>query len=136
MLIEQAAFFYNDYSNAQSTASALDYQVSSDSIAAGGDDYNVITSLSVRQAFAATQLVGTTNTYYLFLKEISSDGDVQTVDVIFPTMPIFLYFNPDLLRRLLDPIYIYTEAGIFGEQYALHDLGFVSIILLDIDCIH
>lgn len=118
------SFFYNDFANSQSTASALDEQVTSDSIAAGGEDYNVITSLSVRQAFAATQLVGTPETYYLFLKEISSDGDIQTSDVIFPTMPIFLYFNPDLLGRLLDPIFIYTEAGLFAPQYALHDLGF------------
>lgn len=81
----------------------------------------------MRQAFAATQLVGDTDTYYLFLKEISSDGDIQTVDVIFPTMPIFLYLNPDLLGRMLDPIFIYTEAGLFGQDYALHDLGYVSL---------
>lgn len=123
------SFFYNDYSNAQTTAAALDEQVSSDSIAAGGDNYNIITSLSVRQAFGATQLVGNETNYYLFLKEISSDSDIQTVDVIFPSMPIFLYFNPDLLKNLLDPIFIYTEAGLFGEQYALHDLGYVSVII-------
>lgn len=122
--ISLGTFFYNDFQNAQTTAAALDAQVSSDSIAAGGDNYNIITSLSVRQAFAATQLVGTPETYYLFLKEISSDGDIQTTDVIFPSMPIWLYFNPDLLGRLLDPIYIYTEAGLFPQSYALHDLGF------------
>ncbi|KAL1297628.1 hypothetical protein AAFC00_006185 [Neodothiora populina] len=118
------SFFYGDFSDAQDVASTLDDKITSDSIAAGGDDYNVITSLSVRQAFAATQLAGTNDSYYLFLKEISSDGDIQTVDVIFPSMPIFLYLNPDLLRNLLDPIFIYTEAGSFGEDYALHDLGF------------
>jgi len=127
----QTSFFYNDFSNAQTAASALDEQVTSDSIAAGGNDYNIITSLSVRQAFAATQLVGSNGTTYLFLKEVSSDGDIQTVDVIFPTMPILLYFNPTLLKYLLDPIFIYTEAGLFGEQYALHDLGLVSLQKLD-----
>lgn len=39
-------------------------------------------------------------------------------------MPLWLYLNPDLLGRMLDPIFIYTEAGLFGQEYALHDLGF------------
>ncbi|GAB7355712.1 hypothetical protein MBLNU459_g6411t1 [Dothideomycetes sp. NU459] len=122
--LDLVSFFYNDWTTALSTATALDAKVATDSIAVGGQDYLTITSLAVRQAFAATQLAGTTDTYYLFLKEISSDGDIQTVDVIFPSMPIFLYLNPDLVRLLLDPIFVYTEAGNFANQYALHDLGF------------
>jgi hypothetical protein len=38
---------------------------------------------------------------YYFIKEISSDGDVSTVDVIYPAAPFFLYFNPELLRQLM-----------------------------------
>lgn len=122
--LDLVSFFYNDWSTALSSATALDAKIATDSIAAGGQSYLTITSLAVRQAFAATQLAGTTETYYLFLKEISSDGDIQTVDVIFPSMPIFLYLNPELVRLLIDPIFVYTEAGNFGNDYALHDLGY------------
>jgi Domain of unknown function (DUF4965) len=68
----------------------LDNKIASDSTEAAGQNYLTITSLSARQAFGATQLVGTTDQLYLFLKEISSDGNVQTVDVVFTAHPIFL----------------------------------------------
>lgn len=48
---------------------------------------------------------------------------MNTVDVIFPSHPIFLYFNPDLLKRLLDPLFEYQEAGLYPNSYAMHDLG-------------
>lgn len=117
------SFFYNDWTNAQSSASSLDAKVASDSLANAGQDYLTITSLAVRQAFATTQLAGSADTYYLFMKEISSNGDIQTVDVIFPAFPIFLYFNPDLGRLLLEPLFINQEAGNWPRSYAIHDLG-------------
>ena len=92
-------------------------------MAAGGADFVTIASLTVRQAFAGTQLCGTTDTPYLFLKEISSDGNAQTVDVIFPFHPILLYSNPALLRYLLDPLFINQEAGQYPNMYSMHDLG-------------
>lgn len=94
-----------------------------DSVAAGGKDYLVITSLSVRQTFAGMQLCGTTEKPYLFLKEISSNGNCQTVDVIFPAIPIFLYLNPELVKLLLEPLYENQEAGKYPNTYAMHDLG-------------
>jgi hypothetical protein len=97
--------------------------VYTDSIAAGGEDYLTITSLSARQAFGAFQLVGNTTKQYLFLKEISSDGNVQTVDVIFPFHPILLYTNPKLLKLLLDPLFENQESGQYPNMYSMHDLG-------------
>jgi hypothetical protein len=52
----------------------------------------------------------TDSTFY-FIKEISSDGDVSTVDVIYPAAPFFLYFNPELLRMLMVMIYYYLLDG-------------------------
>ena len=92
-------------------------------MAAGGADFVTITSLTARQAFAGTQLCGTTDTPYLFLKEISSDGNVQTVDVIFPFHSLLIYSNPTLLRYTLDPLFINQEAGQYPNMYSMHDLG-------------
>lgn len=101
----------------------FDRQVAEDSINAGGQDYLTITSLTARQAFGATQLTGTPDKMYLFLKEISSDGNVQTVDVIFPFHPIVMYSNPELLKLLLDPLFENQESGQYPNTYAMHDLG-------------
>jgi hypothetical protein len=72
----------------------------------------------------ALQLVGSeSGNKYLFLKEISSDGNVQTVDVIFPFHPILLYLKPDYLKLLLDPLFENQESGQYPNQYSMHDLG-------------
>ncbi len=60
---------------------------------------------------------------YVFLKEISSDGDIQTVEVIFPFHPILVYTNPTLLKLLLDPLFENQESGDWPETYSIHDLG-------------
>ena len=117
--LDMVNFFYNDWVN---KVGAWDYKIAVDSLAYG-QDYLTITSLSVRQAFAAVQLTGTTSKPYLFLKEISSDGNIQTVDVLFPAMPIFLHTSPILVKYLLDPLFENQEAGQFPQTYAMHDLG-------------
>ena len=101
----------------------LDGKVEDDSNTAGGANYSAITALATRQAFGGTQLVGTEDDYYLLMKEISSDGNLNTVDVIFPSHPIFLYHNPDLLKRLLAPLLEYQESGLYPNSYAMHDMG-------------
>ncbi|KAF3760830.1 DUF1793-domain-containing protein [Cryphonectria parasitica EP155] len=120
---EAMAAFYNDYSTAVTDSAAVDSQVSTDSSAAGGSNLTTITSLAVRQVFGAVAPgVGTEQTY-LFMKEISSDGDTNTADVIYPAMPILLYFNETLLKLLLDPLYVNQESGLYPNTYAEHDLG-------------
>jgi hypothetical protein len=121
--LDLVSFFYNDWSNAQTSATSIDTKVATDSLANAGQDYLTITSLAVRQVFATTQLAGSQDSYHLFLKEISSNGDMQTVDVIFPAFPLFIYFNPDLGRLLLEPLFINQEAGNWPAAYAIHDLG-------------
>ena len=59
----------------------------------------------------------------MFQKEISSDGNVNTVDVMYPAMPFFLYANPDLLRFNLNPLYYNEEQGFYPNGYSMHDLG-------------
>ncbi|MCJ1451234.1 hypothetical protein MMC28_001570 [Mycoblastus sanguinarius] len=121
--LDALTFFHTDYTTAAGLATAFDTKVSGDASAAGGSDYVTITSLAARQAFGTTQLANTPDTPYLFLKEISSDGNVQTVDVIFPFHPILVYTNPTLLKLLLDPLFINQESGQYPNKYSMHDLG-------------
>lgn len=116
----QVEFFYSDF---PTNHGSTDHLIALDSLAAAGQDYLTITSLSARQAFAAVQLCGTIAKPYLFLKEISSDGNLQTVDVLFPMFPILFYTNPLLLKYALDPLFENQEAGNFPQTYSIHDLG-------------
>lgn len=119
----QMTFFYNDYSESSSLATDLDNQVASDSLAAAGQNYLTITSLSVRQAFGALQFTNTDSNPLIFLKEISSNSDIETVDVIYPTIPVLIYTNPKLLAYVLDPLFINQENGHYPNTNAIHDLG-------------
>jgi hypothetical protein len=101
----------------------LDSKIASDSSAAAGQNYTTIVSLSARQAIGSTQLVGNLTKQYLFLKEISSDGNVQTVDVIFPFHPILIYLQPTLVKLMLDPLFENQESGQYPNMYSMHDLG-------------
>lgn len=119
------SFFYKDYGFARQHSARLDARVARDSIAAGGNDYLTITSLSVRQVFGALGITGTRDRTLVFLKEISSNSDIQTVDVIFPAFPILLYLNPDLIRYMLDPLLENSRAH-YPNNYAQVSTPFSS----------
>lgn len=115
-------YFYNQYSNISAASQAFDSKVESDSNAIN-DGYYSLTALSVRQAFGTLAYTNKPSQPWIFLKEISSDGDIQTVDVIFPFFPIIIYSNPSLLKYILDPLFINQEAGYWPYAFSIHDLG-------------
>lgn len=121
--VDAMVAFYNDYGDASAAADKLDAQIQSDSVAAAGQNYATITTLTVRQTFGGLQFAGTSDSPLIFLKEISSNSDIETVDVIFPAHPLLLYLNPLLVKLLLDPLYINQESGNYPNAWAEHDLG-------------
>ncbi|PNS16328.1 hypothetical protein CAC42_6435 [Sphaceloma murrayae] len=121
--LDANAFFYNDFANMQGPADALDTKIATDSTAAAGSNYAILTTLSARQAFATLQFAGTKDHTLLFMKEISSNGNMNTADVIFPWSPIALYLNPTWLKFVLEPLFINQEAGRWPFAFALHDIG-------------
>jgi Domain of unknown function (DUF5127)/Domain of unknown function (DUF4965)/Domain of unknown function (DUF1793)/Domain of unknown function (DUF4964) len=121
---QMLAFFHADIAAAQQRANTLDTKVSADARKAGGAQYEALCVLSLRQAYGATELaVGPDNTPWAFLKEISSDGDTSTVDVIFPASPVWIYLDPQYLSLLLRPIFGYPASGQWTARFAPHDLG-------------
>ena len=116
-------FAYNDAFPARDRADLLDKRITADATKAGGSKYAAICALALRQAFGATELVGTAAKPWMFMKEISSDGNISTVDVVYPSFPVFLYVNPQLLRLQLDPLLDYAENGGWPKTFAEHDIG-------------
>jgi hypothetical protein len=115
--------FFNDWDHAQEVSTQLDEKIVSDATAAGGKDYATILSLSVRQAFGALQYTKLHDEVYVWQKEISSNSIAQTVDVIYPTWPFMLYFDPNLIKYTLAPLLENQESGHYPRKNAVHDLN-------------
>ncbi|EFX04071.1 glutaminase [Grosmannia clavigera kw1407] len=120
---DAVAAFYQDWENAAEDSASLDAKIQSDSEKAGGSNYATLTTLAVRQVFGGLQVAHGSSQDYVFLKEISSDGDCSTVDVLFPAHPILLYLNSTLLKLLLDPLFEHQESGHYPNPWSIHDLG-------------
>jgi hypothetical protein len=121
-------WFAGDRATACSRATALDNKVAADASAAVGGGtlgahYAGVCALAVRQAAAGTELVDRGGSPWAFLKEISSDGNVSTVDVTYPAFPAYAYLSPNYLQLLLAPILDYAEHGGWPKTFAEHDLG-------------
>ena len=64
-----------------------------------------------------------TSNPYVFLKEISSDGNVNTIDVIYPMFPIMSVLDPTWIKMVLAPVADYLDTGAWPHPYTVHDLG-------------
>ncbi|KAI7218727.1 putative glutaminase [Hortaea werneckii] len=116
-------YHYLDFKHATALAANYSEQSAYDAYQSGSDNYQDIVALSARQVMGATSFSGTPENPILFLKEISSNGNSQTVDVIFPAFPFFLYTNPRWLAYLLEPLLEHMLSGQYPNQYTMHDLG-------------
>ncbi len=115
--------FWSDADAARERADRMDRRVVSDATRAGGAKYAALCTLALRQAFGATEMVGTRSKPWMFMKEISSDGNISTVDIMYPAFPVFLYADPRLLRMQLNPLFDYAESGKWPQPFAEHDIG-------------
>jgi Domain of unknown function (DUF5127)/Domain of unknown function (DUF4965)/Domain of unknown function (DUF1793)/Domain of unknown function (DUF4964) len=121
---DMLGFFHGDLAAAQRRATSLDHRITGDAQAAGGTAYAGLCAIALRQAYGGTELVaGPDGQPWAFLKEISSDGNVSTVDVLYPASPVWVYADPGYLALLLTPLLAYAESGNWPEQFAPHDLG-------------
>ncbi len=114
----------SQYSTLEARTSAFDTELTADLIKSGGEHYAAIAILSYRQAIAAHKLVADANgDPMLFAKENFSNGCIATVDVFYPSAPIFLFFAPKLLEAQLLPVLEYSSLARWKFPFSPHDLG-------------
>ncbi len=90
---------------------------------AGGKEYAELCALAYRQVVAANKLVQGIGKEPLYFNR-----ELGTVDVFMASAPLFLYFNPELVKAWMNPLFEYSESGKWSKAYPAHDLGVYPIV--------
>ena len=114
----------NDYVTIKKECDEFSLKLYNDAKNSGGEEYAEILSLAYRQVIAAHKVVVDENGEILFVsKECFSNGCAATVDVTYPSIPMFLLYNPELVKGMLRPVYKYAESDEWIYDFAPHDVG-------------
>lgn len=121
---EMLAAAEHDYTSLEDRGRQFDDELTADLTKAGGPAYAQLAILAYRQTLAAHGLAADVDgTPMLFPKENFSNGCISTVDVLYPSGPFFLFFNPALLQAQLKPVMEYAALPLWKWPFAPHDLG-------------
>jgi hypothetical protein len=102
----------------------FDRELTADLEKTGGKAYAQLAILAYRQTLAAHGFAADVDgAPLLFPKENFSNGCISTVDVLYPSAPFFLFFNPALLQAQLKPVLEYAALPRWKWPFAPHDLG-------------
>jgi hypothetical protein len=131
---EMTGAFISGAASARQRAISFDAQLELDATAAGGSGYAAACALAVRQCYGGTELaIGPSGDPWLLGKEISSDGDTNTVDIFDQAFLAWLWLDPALIPLVMAPILDWCSSsawqsasawsGIAQPYYCVHDLG-------------
>ncbi len=125
-IIGRAFDQYDDIINRCTRFSEELYQ---EAAASGGEKYAELLMLAYRQTIAAHKLCADKNGELLFIsKECFSNGCAATVDVTYPSIPMFLLYNPELVKAMLRPVFKYAASDVWYHDFAPHDAGTYPLV--------
>ena len=89
-----------------------------------GENYANVGIMAYRQAFAAHKLCQDKDGQILFLsKECFSNGCMATLDLTYPSLPLFLLLCPELAKGMLRPIAKFARSDAWPFDFSPHDVG-------------
>lgn len=134
-----ADFFLSDGPAARGRASTLDTMIETKASNAAGSGYSAMCALASRQCYGGVELaIGPQGQPWLMGKEISSDGDVNTVDIFSQAYLMWLWLDPGIIPLEMEPVLDWCASakwqqeslwtGIYSwthgkHRYCVHDLG-------------
>ena len=119
-IIEAAAEYENLYLQCEDFSE----KIRTEALMKGGETYAELLMLAYRQVMAAHKLVVDKDGNNLYIsKECFSNGCAATVDVTYPSAPLYLRYNTELLKGMLRPIFKYSRTPEWVFDFAPHDVG-------------
>lgn len=95
----------------------------------GGEEYAELLSLAYRQVMGGHKLAIDPDGELLYIsKECFSDGCAATVDVTYPSAPMYLKYNPQLLAAMLRPVFRFARSEEWKYDFAPHDVGTYPLV--------
>lgn len=117
---------FNEYAELSEKTSAFDIMLKKD---CPTEKYYELLALAYRQAIAAHKIAVDKDGNVLFIsKECFSNGCAATVDVTYPSIPLFLLYNPELVKGMLRPVFRYAASDEWFYDFAPHDVGTFPIV--------
>ena len=123
-ILDAIAAAFADKKEVLTRAKALDADMEAKAYEIGGDAYVYLCNMSYRQAVAAHKLITDEDGNVLFLsKENASNGCIGTVDVSYPSIPLFMLYDTEYVKGMLRPIFKFAEYDVWEYDFAPHDVG-------------
>lgn len=115
---------FDQYDDIMRRCSLFSEELYNRAAASGGSKYAELLLLAYRQVIAAHKLCADKDGELLFIsKECFSNGCAATVDVTYPSIPMFLLYNPELVKGMLRPVFKYAASDVWCHDFAPHDAG-------------
>lgn len=115
---------FADYEEVYERCEVFSDRLFIDAVRAGGEKYAELLEIAYRQSIAAHKICVDADGEILFIsKECFSNGCAATVDVSYPSIPLFLLYNPELVRGMMRPIFKYAKSDAWQFDFAPHDAG-------------
>ena len=123
-ITDAAKFCFSERRDIFRRMDEFDAQFAADALAAGGEDYRILVTAAYRHSIAAHKLIADRDGNPVFLsKENDSNGCIGTVDVSYPSIPLYLLYNPQLVLGMCRPVLKFACMPVWKYDFAPHDVG-------------
>ncbi len=115
---------YANYDDIMRQCRAIDQKIYNDGYDIGGNKYAEILATVYRQTNAAHKLFTDSKGNLMFMsRENNSGGFINTLDVTYPSQPLYWIYSTALAKAMITPVFEYSALGKWKYDFPNHDLG-------------